>query len=395
MKLKAFMMINSSSNSFSLNVEQFDYFKLDSQFSIFNISQNMVVFFNSENNHIIDDYIQLHSDNLIQRFKEIGLSFVYKLNTEDSLDLENVIKYYTPFISEIERQQFKFSNDCVLPASEIIIDYLGYSGNIKRGFLFFDNNSAYIVEFDETTIKGNSEEFFNGLFQFIEEKSKEEYDDFPCNPFNPYEDLDDEAKQNIKEIQSKLTALKQSGQLLYVLPILKQILNSEANSLTKSNLIVDEDYRILLPKFNNLEIQLSHLTKAVYVLFYNNPHGINIKELHIYRKALLNLYSNISYQLDYNKIQQSIDDLIEPESKAIYTHISRIKSAFCKQMDYEFAKNYIVAGSVFGTDFKYISILKESHFQDLHYDNSLSAGVTRPFTDVDSSGIFDPNEFED
>lgn len=71
---------------------------------------------------------------------------------------------------------------------------------------------------------------------------------------------------------------KQRGQLLFALPFLKQLLNIEVENLTKSNSVIDKDFRILLPEFNNLEIQLSHLTKAVYFLFYKNPQGINIKK---------------------------------------------------------------------------------------------------------------------
>jgi len=49
--------------------------------------------------------------------------------------------------------------------------------------------------------------------------------------------------------------------------------------------------------------------------------------------------------LDYDKMSKSIDDVINLETKAIYTHLSRIKSAFYKIMDASFAQYYIVSGS--------------------------------------------------
>lgn len=350
--------------SINLKVEQFEYFKIDNHLSKLDIGQDMVLYFDLEDNRIISEIVQTHFNTLSQRFKEMYLNFIPKSVFNVGDDFENIISYFIPFLSDIEKQQLKFSTDFVLPEVEIIVDYLGYKGKAKSGFIFFDYTTAYLVECDETTIQDKPEEFFNCLFQFIKDKTEQEYDDFPCNPFNPYENLDEDTLAKIKEIQKQLYDLKQSGQLLFVLPALKQILNNEANSITKSDLLIDDDFRILMPKFNNLEIQLSHLTKAVYVLFCKNPQGINIKQLHLYKKQLLELYSNISYQIDYDKIQQSVNDLVKPESKAIYTHVSRIKSAFCKQMDFEFAKNYIVTGSTFGSDMKYISILKETHCQD-------------------------------
>lgn len=380
--------------SFNLKIEQFEYFKLDNHLSKIDIGQDVVMFFDLDDNHIITEIIQVHFDALSKRFREINLSLIHKLNCNVGENFENVINYYIPFLSSNKNQQFKFSNDSILPARKIIVDYLGYKGKVKNGFVFFDYASAYVVECDEATIQGNFEEFFNSLFQFIRNKREQEYDDLPCNPFNPYENLDEDTLAKINEIQNQLYELKQSGQLLFVLPLLKQILSNEVNNSTKSNLIVDKDYRILLPNFNNLEIQLSHLTKAVYILFYNNPQGLNIKQLHLYKKQLLDLYSKISYQIDYDKIQQSIEDLVKQEGKGIYTHIARIKSAFCKQMDFEFAKNYIIAGSTFGSDMKYISILKETHCQDLQNVNPFSAGLRKSFNDIDASELFDPNEFD-
>ena len=95
------------------------------------------------------------------------------------------------------------------------------------------------------------------------------------------------------------------------------------------------------------------------MLFYNNPQGINIKKLNQYKQQIMALYAGISNQLDYDKMLQSIDDLVKPDSKAIYTHISRIKSAFYKQMDYKFADKFIVTSANFGNDFKFIPMLKD------------------------------------
>jgi len=380
-------------NKILLKVEQFDYFKFNRQFSKFNVCQNMVAFFDIERTHIIDNYIQVHIDALSQRLKKLDsdnllginysvgfLNFSNLPSMDYPVDLENIINYYIPFLSDFQKEQFKFTKNSALPEGKIIADYLGYKGAVKKGFIFFKDISAYVVEYNELEIQDKHEEFFDSLFRFLKAKIEEdEYDDLPfSSPFyiDPYENLDEDALAKINEIKNQLYELKKSGHLLFALPILKELLKTEANEIDfdgDSNLLIDEDYRILLPIFNNLEIQLSHLTKAVYVLFCNNPDGINIKQLYRHKTELLDLYSKISYQLDYDKIQQSIEDLVKLESKAIYTHISRIKSAFYKQMDYEFAENYIVTGNKFGNDFKYIPFFRNkctlSNLEDFGIDD--------------------------
>ncbi|MBC7641633.1 MAG: hypothetical protein H7174_04750, partial [Flavobacterium sp.] len=249
-----------------------------------------------------------------------------------------------------------------------ILDYFGYSGTIKCGLLFFDYYNANSIDCSDLILQDNQEIFFAELLLYFQKVKKEEQVDYMIsNPPNPYENLDEEALNKINEIQKQLSELKQNGQLLFALPILKELLEKEINKIdfnSENNLLIDKDFRILLPNFNNLEIQLSHLTKAIYILFYNNSQGINIKHLYAYKKEIVSLYAGISNQMDYDKMLQSIEDLVRPDSKAIYTHISRIKSAFYKQMDYKFADKFIVNSANFGNDYKFIPILKNKIDQE-------------------------------
>ncbi|EKT4553224.1 hypothetical protein JE945_002413 [Flavobacterium psychrophilum] len=348
-------------------VEKFDNFKFqyNSEFSQFNANDNMVIFFDLESNHTINQYIKTNLEAIKQRFKEEYKSFVYLPSIVFSENFDTILKYYLPHLSESNYRTLQFENIFQKPENQKIVDYLGYSGTIKCGLIFI--NEATIVDCNEFLIQDN---FFTDsllYFKTLREQSVFSFDDYDdmignTNSFNPYENLDEDALTKIEEIQRQLYELKQNGQLLFALPILKELLEKETNTIdfnSENNLLIDEDFRILLPNFNNIEIQLSHLTKAVYMLFYNNPQGINIKKLYQYKQQIISLYAGISNQLDYDKMLQSIDDLIKPDSKAIYTHISRIKAAFYKQMDYKFADKFIVTSANFGNDFKFIPILKD------------------------------------
>ncbi len=84
-------------------------------------------------------------------------------------------------------------------------------------------------------------------------------------------------------------------------------------------------------------------------------------EIKNYRDQLLSIYSSICPFDDLDKIKQSIDDITNIETKAIYTHISRIKSTFLNLMDYEYAKHYIVTGNHHGDTYKFIPIMKNTN----------------------------------
>jgi hypothetical protein len=162
------------------------------------------------------------------------------------------------------------------------------------------------------------------------------------------EKLDEEATQIVNDFKEKLAALSDSGQLLFIVPILKDLLDKQTEKIDFSSISkiqIDKQNKILLPYFKK-EVELSHLTKSVYFLFLKHPEGINLKELENYKKELLTIYISVSNQLDHDKMIKSVEDVVNLETKAIYTHLSRIKSAFYKIMDASHANYYVVSGSV-------------------------------------------------
>lgn len=177
------------------------------------------------------------------------------------------------------------------------------------------------------------------------------------------DNLDADSLRKIEEIREDLNALYHKKQLLYVLPILKKMLDEYSDKIVFDKykpIVITDDKRILISQFNDLEVEFNALTKAVYILFCQNPNGINIKELSKHKIEILVLYTEISRLLDFNLIMSNIEELISSESKAIYTHISRIKSTFYKIMDQKYANNYIITSDSFGSDYKYIPILKNN-----------------------------------
>ena len=111
-----------------------------------------------------------------------------------------------------------------------------------------------------------------------------------------------------------------------------------------SRLIVTKDYRILLPDYNDIEVKMEPLVKAVYILFLRHPEGIVFKGLTDYREELLGIYRTLKPMGLSKRTIQSIEDVTNPLLNSINEKCARIRSAFVKEFDEGLAKNYFVTG---------------------------------------------------
>ena len=111
-----------------------------------------------------------------------------------------------------------------------------------------------------------------------------------------------------------------------------------------SRLIITKDYRILLPDYNDIEVKMEPLVKAVYLLFLKHPEGILFKGLTDYREEMLDIYKKLKPMGLNKRTIQSIEDVTNPLLNSINEKCARIRSAFVKEIDESLAKNYFVTG---------------------------------------------------
>ncbi|MCR5042860.1 MAG: hypothetical protein K6A93_01770 [Bacteroidaceae bacterium] len=102
--------------------------------------------------------------------------------------------------------------------------------------------------------------------------------------------------------------------------------------------------RIFLPDYNNVEIKMPPLSKAIYLLYLHHPEGIKFSYLPEYRKELLSVYEMISGRDSREDIRRSIDDVTDPTRNSINEKCSRIKQAFLRVFDDSIARNYYITG---------------------------------------------------
>ena len=149
---------------------------------------------------------------------------------------------------------------------------------------------------------------------------------------------DKETEQLIKEIESRVERLKQKGISEH---IIQSIVSKPA---TTSRMVITRDNRIILPDYNNMEITMTPLVKAVYFLFLRHTNGINFKDLVDYRKELTSIYESIKGEPADSRMSKSICDLTDPTKNSINEKVARIREAFVTRFNESLSTNYIVNG---------------------------------------------------
>lgn len=150
------------------------------------------------------------------------------------------------------------------------------------------------------------------------------------------------AKQ-LSLLVNQLRAMERTDLLLHAIgmPVLEE-LRIEAAKSRLSRLKITKDYRFILLDYGNREIELQPVHKAVYLLFLAHPEGIEFKRLIEHREELLKYYMATARCIDKQKIEESVEHLINPLDNAINEKCSRIKNVFLSIMDEYTASYYIV-----------------------------------------------------
>ena len=315
-----------------------------------------VIYVEDEYNPVINEYIQEHYEELQQRFlaKKVTLNFLPKLCGQEVS--KEALHYMFPFLG----QESSFVNGNI--TIETLKEHL-LSGTIEGPALIHfvrmeaENPSNYYYTYRPLIVdspislseqferylqritlsyRGEAGTSFNAL-----SKPKSE-DDVADQYFNDGSDnilfADKSIGDLTEEIRKRIIELRKRGVQLH---LLRDLIEEQP---TLSRLVIDKDFRIILPDYNNLEITMSPLPKAVYLLFLKHPEGIVFKQLHDYYPELLDIYKRISNRVVEKKILKSINDIIDPTKNSINEKCTRIREAFLKQFDYVYARHYFITG---------------------------------------------------
>lgn len=115
-------------------------------------------------------------------------------------------------------------------------------------------------------------------------------------------------------------------------------------SMKISRLVIDSEYSIYLPDYGSMEIKMSTLPKALFILFLRHPEGIILKQLSDYESELMKIYQTISNRENQTGMHDSVKRICSPADSSLNEKLSRIRESFAKKMTDSYAVYYYVTG---------------------------------------------------
>ena len=285
----------------------------------------------------------------------MGFHIIYLPLLIKRLQEKRVLQYRAPYLNDTEVKSAIIGNDFLLH----FLDNPSDKAQIKHGFIRTENihrgddgKDKAINRFYPLSSKSGepiADQLHRISKQIAAEDSQKKLpgrsfgdidtSDSPADSqFNSQQDGED-IHDLMEEIRERIIKLRQRGIAEY---LLEQLIHPD-NRL--SRMVITKDYRIILPDYNDMEIKMEPLVKAVYLLFLRHPEGIMFKYLPDYRKELSLIYSDLRPAGLTDKALQSIEDVTNPLLNSINEKCARIRGAFVGQFDNYMAKSYYIDGS--------------------------------------------------
>ena len=179
-------------------------------------------------------------------------------------------------------------------------------------------------------------------FGLDENKNLEASDDYQA-PEKTEEELAEE--QSLIETAKVLRELRMTVQKLRLEGVSLMAIHEFIDKQEPlSRMVITPDYRIFLPDYNDMEIEMGALPKAIYFLYLRYPEGIIYKHMQDYYNELLNIYRQLRPNTDEARLNLTITKVVNPLGNALNENIARIRKAFVEKFDEHLANNYIITG---------------------------------------------------
>ena len=326
------------------------------------LSPKELVYIASEEDKALTELFETRPEVLEGWGQMIGFHIVYLPLLMKRLKDKRVLQYRAPHLSDAELADVAIGNDFLLQ----YLDNPSDKEKIRQGFIRTEDihrgsdgkdkatNRFYPLSSksgeplaDQLHRIGKQISLEKGQHDRYLEAQSQSFDDwgdaespstnFADDNFSP-EEQEEAINELMEEVRERISKLRQRGIAEY---LLEQLIHPD-NRL--SRLVVTKDWCILLPDYNNMEIKMEPLVKAVYLLFLRHPEGIAFKQLPDYREELTRIYNQLKPSGLTDRAIQSIEDVTNPTLNSINEKCARIRAAFVGQFDDYMAKSYYVDG---------------------------------------------------
>lgn len=287
----------------------------------------------------------------------MGFHIIYLPLLIKRLQEKRVLQYRAPYLNDTEVKSAIVGNDFMLR----FLDNPADKGKLKHGFIRTENihrgddgKDKAINRFYPLSSKGGepiADQLHRISKQIAAEDSQKKLTGRTFDEWGEGDSSDSPADsqfnsqkggENIEdlmeEVRERIAKLRQRGIAEY---LLEQLIHPD-NRL--SRLVITKDYRIILPDYNDMEITMEPLVKAVYLLFLKHPEGILFKSLPEYREELAQIYVKLKPTGLSDRAIHSIEDVTNPLLNSINEKCARIRGAFVGQFDDYMARHYYIDG---------------------------------------------------
>jgi hypothetical protein len=331
-------------------------------------------------NNRINKIIRSKYDEISSKFKFATLSteFVYlpviAEQLQGSFSLSYILKYYFPNVDEEKQSQITpavFQTEFI---SRLLFSIFAYDNQIKPGLFHYvkkDTENLFVYEYfpfessNKSSILRQIDYYANSIsesnYRVLPSVDEENISCLSCEDlfeekvlescYQPEGKKEDDRYSRreheiISNIKSAIRDLKEMGFYeLLIKEIGSVLFEKDTNKMFQpSRIFMDDEFKIFLTDFNDMEIAMTPLPKSLFILFLRHPEGINLKSLIDYNKELLEIYKLLSYRETYFDMVESINRICNPFEGSINEKLSRIKEAFLRKISMDTAKYYIVAG---------------------------------------------------
>lgn len=318
-----------------------------------------LIYVASEEDKVLTDLFETKPEVFEGWGQMIGFHIIYLPLLMKRLADKSVLQYRAPYMSEAELARTSIGNDFLLQ----YLEHPGERERIKHGFIRTedihrggDGKDKAINRFYPLSSIG-TESIADQLHRIGKQISEERIEQGKLleNKTDYYDDWGEggstgadenfnsqKGEENtddlIEEVKERIAKLRQRGISQY---ILEQLIHPDDRL---SRLVITKDYKLLLPDYNDMEIKMEPLVKAVYLLFLKHPEGILFKCLPDYREELAQIYVKLKPYGMSERVVQSIEDVTNPILNSINEKCARIRGAFVGQFDDHMAKHYYIDG---------------------------------------------------
>lgn len=318
-----------------------------------------LIYVASEEDKVLTDLFETKLEVFEGWGQMIGFHIIYLPLLMKRLADKSVLQYRAPYMSEAELARTSIGNDFLLQ----YLEHPGERERIKHGFIRTedihrggDGKDKAINRFYPLSSIG-TESIADQLHRIGKQISEERIEQGKLleNKTDYYDDWGEggstgadenfnsqKGEENtddlIEEVKERIAKLRQRGISQY---ILEQLIHPDDRL---SRLVITKDYKLLLPDYNDMEIKMEPLVKAVYLLFLKHPEGIMFKCLPDYREELAQIYVKLKPYGMSDRVIQSIEDVTNPILNSINEKCARIRGAFVGQFDDHMARHYYIDG---------------------------------------------------